>query len=128
MVIPASTVPALTSDDPRERLRSLVTALASTMTATLPLGRELIRLTVDPPDGETGPRRGYRRVACIETAIAPLRPEFDDAAFEGLVSGLAGVLGWESFVVLTDVRGLDHAAASAVVLDTALAIFDAARL
>ncbi len=75
---------------------------------TLPLGRSLIRLTVDAParDDGTTPRRGYRRVAWIEHALEPLRPELAPDAFERLVSALAMVVGWEALVVLDDFRGL----------------------
>lgn len=45
-------------------------------------------LTVAPADGgdATSPRRGYRRVAWIERALEPLRPQLDPPAFERLVS------------------------------------------
>lgn len=113
-------------DDPRARLRTLVEALTATTAATMPLGRKLIKLTVDLPDGGGKGRRGHRRVGWIETAIAPLRAEIGGAAFERLVSGLAVILGWEAFVVLADVRGLEQHAASAVVMDAAMAIYDGA--
>jgi hypothetical protein len=71
------------------------------------LGRSLIRLTVDTPAENTGqPKRGYRRIDWIETAIAPLRSSLDDAGFERLVSALAMVIGWEALIVLQDLRGL----------------------
>jgi hypothetical protein len=73
----------------------------------MPLGRSLIRLTVDTPAENAGqPKRGYRRIDWIETAIAPLRGSLDDAGFERLVSALAMVIGWEALIVLQDLRGL----------------------
>ena len=118
---------AMTSTDPRVRLRTTVEAVAATMSATLPLGRKLIRVTVDPSDGTPPPQRGHRRVGWIEGAVGSVRTEIGDAAYERLVSALAVVVGWEAFVVLADVRGLDAEAATAVVVDSALAILDAAR-
>jgi hypothetical protein len=85
----------------------MIRALVSLSSQTMPLGRSLIRLTVDTPAENTGrPKRGYRRIDWIETAIAPLRGSLDDAGFERLVSALAMVIGWEALIVLQDLRGL----------------------
>jgi AcrR family transcriptional regulator len=94
--------------DVEARVTAMVDAISSMARETLPLGRSLIRLTVDAPDlRERGvPRRGYRRIAWIEKALAPLRDRLDPQRFEILVSALAMVVGWEAFVVLQDVRGL----------------------
>jgi hypothetical protein len=75
---------------------------------TLPIGRALIRLTIDRDDDpeDDGPRRGYRRIGWIERAIEPLRAELEPDAFERLVSALAMVVGWEALVVLHDLRAL----------------------
>jgi AcrR family transcriptional regulator len=97
--------------DPTERVAAMIRALYSMSSETLALGRSLIRLTVAPEagadyDDATAPRRGYRRVAWIERALEPLRPQLDPEAFERLVSALAMVVGWESLIVLQDLRGL----------------------
>jgi AcrR family transcriptional regulator len=119
---------ATDSDDPRVRLRALVEALAASMAATLLLGRQLIRLTVDrAADHADGPVRGYRRVGWIEDAVGPARERLGPAGFERLVSALSVVVGWEAFIVLTDVRGLDNAAAGSVCLEAALALLAAAE-
>ena len=95
-------------DDAGERVAAMLRSLSEMSTETLPLGRSLIRLTVEasPPDDRSAPRRGYRRVAWIERALEPLRTELEPAAFERLVSGLAMVVGWEALIVLGDLRGL----------------------
>lgn len=94
-----------------ERVEAMIAALGEAAATSLPLGRSLIRLTVEDGDGQPRsadtPRRGYRRVTWIERAIAPLRDELDDDLFEQLVSGLAMVLGWEALIVLEDLRALD---------------------
>jgi AcrR family transcriptional regulator len=97
-----------TGGDAAERVAAMIRALSSMSTETLALGRSLIRLTVAPAEGvdATSPRRGYRRVAWIERALEPLRPQLDAAAFERLVSALAMVVGWEALIVLQDLRGL----------------------
>ena len=126
-----------------ERVTAMIRALNGISHQTMPLGRSLIRLTVDPPapggrrvaavatadstaralfrhsassaagsESATMPpparRRGYRRVAWLERALEPLRPQLDDAGFERLVSGLAMVVGWEALIVLQDLRGLSR--------------------
>lgn len=92
--------------DALDRVGAMIRALVSLSSQTMPLGRSLIRLTVDTPAENTGqPKRGYR-IDWIETAIAPLRSSLDDAGFERLVSALAMVIGWEALIVLQDLRGL----------------------
>jgi AcrR family transcriptional regulator len=95
-----------------ERVAAMVRALSEMSTETLPLGRSLIRLTVEArPDADAAgdggaPRRGFRRIGWIERAIEPLRSELDPEVFERLVSALAMVVGWEALIVLQDLRGL----------------------
>jgi AcrR family transcriptional regulator len=95
-------------DDAEARVAAMVRALGAMSEETLPLGRSLIRLTVDAPrpDDGTAPIRGYRRVGWIEHALSPLRDRLDAAAFERLVSAVAMVIGWEALIVLQDLRGL----------------------
>src|SRR4051812_5923811 len=105
-----------TDGDPAERVAAMIRALYAQSAETLSLGRSLLRLTVAPDEstvgesGETGspssPRRGYRRVAWIERALEPLRPQLAPAVFERLVSSLAMVVGWEAIIVMQDLRGL----------------------
>jgi AcrR family transcriptional regulator len=93
--------------DALDRVSAMIRALASLSSQTMPLGRSLVRLTVDAPADSTGqPKRGYRRISWIETAIEPLRSKLDDVRFERLVSALAMVIGWEALIVLQDLRGL----------------------
>jgi AcrR family transcriptional regulator len=93
--------------DPADRVNAMISALTSLSSQTMPLGRSLIRLTVEAPAENTGqPKRGYRRISWIERAIEPLRSDLDDAGFERLVSALAMVIGWEALIVMQDLRGL----------------------
>jgi AcrR family transcriptional regulator len=115
-------------DDPVQRVTAMVEAISRHADETLPLGRSLIRLTVDAPSvaDDGSPRRGFRRVQWIEQAIAPLRESLDEAAFEQLVSGLAMVIGWEALIVLQDVRGLSRDEQHDVTLWAARALIEAA--
>jgi AcrR family transcriptional regulator len=116
--------------DATERVAVMVRALSEMSTETLPLGRSLIRLTVEAqpdaePDGDA-PRRGYRRIGWIERALEPLRPELDPDVFERLVSALAMVVGWEALIVLQDLRGLGQDDQVETTLWTARSLIQAA--
>ena len=95
-------------DDAEARVAAMISAISTMARQTLPLGRSLIHLTVDTPEAreEGVPRRGYRRIAWIEKALAPLQSQIKPRQFERLVSSLAMVIGWEALIVLEDVRGL----------------------
>src|SRR5262245_28242140 len=93
--------------NPADRVNAMIAALTGLSAQTMPLGRSLIRLTVEAPAASDGqPKRGYRRIGWIERAIEPLRDSLDEAGFERLVSALAMVIGWEALIVLEDLRGL----------------------
>jgi AcrR family transcriptional regulator len=95
-------------DAPDERVDAMIRAMGDLAASSLPLGRSLVRLTVEAPATEPGqPKRGYRRIGWIERAVAPLRADLDEDLFEQLVSSLAMVIGWEALIVLQDLRGLD---------------------
>jgi AcrR family transcriptional regulator len=97
------------SNDTVTRVEQLSRAMNSHSAETMPLGRALIRLTVEgdePPAG--GPRRGYRRVQWIERALEPAREKLTRQEFGRLVSALCVLIGWEPMIVLKDVRGLDQ--------------------
>ena len=100
-------------------------AIVETANDALPLGRKILRLTVDAPPAVDGTRRGYRRVEWIERAVEPLRPRLTDEQHARLVSTLAVVLGWEAMIVLRDVRGLDAAQEEAAMRFAARALVDA---
>jgi AcrR family transcriptional regulator len=94
--------------DAQTRVVAMIDAMATQSAETLPLGRSLVKLTIDTPPAAPGvPKRGYRRVGWIERATEPLRPRLTSERYERLVSSLAMVIGWEALVVLADLRGLD---------------------
>ena len=112
--------------DARARIATLIALLSDGMAGSLPLGRKLIKLTVDAPPSGPEPRRGYRRIGWIEQALEPVRPRLGPDRFEQLVSALAVVIGWEAFVVLFDVRGLTAGQAREILTGAALTLLDAA--
>jgi AcrR family transcriptional regulator len=115
------------SEDPQVRIATLVNETFRTMETSLPLGRKLIKLTVEAPPPPAGrPRRGHRRVGWIEWAVAPCRDHLTPRQLDELVSALSLVIGWEAFIVLADVRGLPVKKAREITLRSALAILDAA--
>jgi len=113
------------------RVKHLVHALTCVTPEIERLGRALIRLTVEtgsPALASEGlPRRGYRRVEWIESAIAPLRSELSDADFRRLVRALAMVIGWEALIVQRDVCGLSAAEGEELSLWAARALIAAVR-
>jgi AcrR family transcriptional regulator len=119
-------------DDVEAALDRAIRTLGELTVETLPLGRSLIKLTVDRPNqgeasaGADVPRRGYRRVEWIERAVLPLRDRLTPDTFERLISALSMVIGWEAFIVLSDVRGLSRAEQIEVVSWSARALVRAA--
>jgi AcrR family transcriptional regulator len=113
-------------EDPHARLTALVDALVASMEPSLALGRRLIRLTIDAVPEPGQPTRGYRRIGWIEAAIEPVRTRLTRKQFDDLVSALAMVIGWEAFIVLSDVRGLSARQARDVSLRAAHTLLDAA--
>jgi AcrR family transcriptional regulator len=117
-------------DDVDGRVERLVRALTPATPEVERLGRTLIRLTVEgssPLASEGLPRRGYRRIEWIESAIAPLRSELGARSFRRLACALAMVVGWEALVVQRDVCGLDAQEGEALSLWAARALVTAAR-
>lgn len=108
--------------DVEARVTTMIDAIIENARVTLPLGRSLIKLTIDSPTPPGTPRRGYRRVAWIEKALSPLRSELTPKEFERLVSALAMVIGWEALIILADVRALAPAEQRQTVIWTARAI------
>lgn len=90
-----------------ERLELLAREMQTMSPEAERLGRKLLAVTVEAPPPEDGPRRGYRRVAWIEDALAPVREELGEERFERLVSALAMVVGFEPLLVQRDIRDLD---------------------
>jgi hypothetical protein len=102
-------------EDAEERIAAVATEVTGMSEEVERLGRRVIALTIDaaePAGG--GPRRGYRRIGWIETALEPVRDRLDDEAWERLVSALAMVIGFEPLLVARDTRGLSSAEASEV--------------
>ena len=122
----AALAAAPVGEDPAARAEALARSFTQLAPQTLPLGRKIIRLTVDGEAGADGtPRRGYRRVEWVERAIEPMRERLSQEQFERLVSALSLIVGWEAQVVLRDVRGLDPAEEERVVTWAARSLVEA---
>ena len=144
----AAMTAAATADDPAAGVDALVRTSTRLAPVTLPIGRKIIRLTVDAGQdghdtgqdgndsrqdehdarpGREAPKRGFRRVAWVEQAVAPLRAELSDEQFERLVSALCLVVGWEAHIILEDVRNLPTEDEERVLRWAARALVDAIR-
>ena len=97
-----------TGDSAEARVERLVRAMQHVTPEVERLGRTLVRLTLDapPPAADSDPRRGYRRIEWIESALAPWRERLDPEAWRRLVCALALIVGWEALLVQRDVCGL----------------------
>jgi AcrR family transcriptional regulator len=104
-------------DDVEARVERLVRALHDVSPEVERLGRSLIRLTVEG-DGRAQaagtPRRGYRRIEWIESALSPWRQRLGPKRWQRLVAALAMVMGWEALIVQRDVCGLSTAEGEAL--------------
>ena len=119
---------AAAADDPVAGVDALVSTSTRLAPVTLPLGRKIIRLTVDAGQpAQDAPKRGFRRVAWVEQAVEPLRPELSEEQFERLVSALCLVVGWEAHIILEDVRGLAPTQEERVLRWAARALVDTIR-
>jgi AcrR family transcriptional regulator len=113
-----------------ERVERMVRALHRVPPEVERLGRTLIRLTVEN-DGKGGgrqqPRRGYRRIVWIESALAPWRERIDSAQWRRMVAALAMIVGWEALIVQRDVCGLTASEGEELSVWAARALMRAAR-
>jgi AcrR family transcriptional regulator len=115
--------------DAAARVEAMVRALHHVGPEIERLGRALIRLTVEQaphPHAATTPRRGYRRIEWIETALSPWRNRFAPAAWARLVNALAMVIGWEALIVQRDICALDEPQGEALSIWVVRALLDAA--
>jgi AcrR family transcriptional regulator len=114
---------------PDARVERFVRALHHVTPEMERLGRSLVRLTVDARPGAAAkgmPRRGYRRIEWIESALAPWRNRMDPAQWRRLVCALAMVVGWEALIAQRDVCGLSAAEGEELSVWAARAIVHAA--
>lgn len=86
-------------EDVHARVDALIAVLLDMSDEALPLGRRLLRLTVEAAGEQPGeaPRRGYRRIEWIELAVQPLRGALSTEQFERLVvvfEAMAWALRW----------------------------------
>jgi AcrR family transcriptional regulator len=113
-------------EDVEQRVEATIRAVQAHVQETEHLGRTIIRAAATAPPRGDGPPRGYRRVGWIEHALAPARARLGPEGFERLVSALCVLVGWESALVLRDVRALDPDEAIDVTVFAARAIVRAA--
>lgn len=101
---------AAADEDPGARVERLVRAMHHFTPEMERLGRSLVRLTVDAAAADRDlPRRGFRRIEWIESALAPWRSGLARAEWRRLVCALAMVVGWEALITQRDVCGLSAA-------------------
>ena len=113
-------------EDPAERLEIVAENHSRRILENEAQMRTVLRLSLEgvrPP--ELPMHRGLR-VAWIEDALAPLRGQMPQDAFERLVHGIGATLGIEAFVWLTDIAGVSRKEAASIIRSNALGLLQAA--
>lgn len=73
-----------------------------------------IKLPLEEADDRSAPRRQNRRIPLIEEALAPIRGELDEPAFQRLCAALAVYFGPEAMVVFEDVLQIPESEARGI--------------
>jgi len=103
------------STDPEERLLKADAALRAVVWENQTQLRlwlaQLLERAAGTPGVSAEPLRQNRRMDLIESALAPVRDQFDEEVYRRLCAALALVFGTESMVVFQDVLRMDDTAA-----------------
>ncbi|WP_257926174.1 TetR/AcrR family transcriptional regulator [Amycolatopsis iheyensis] len=120
-----SLLPADAPSDPVARLELVMREFTRITVEWEPQLRAQLRLSLEPGAGQPELRQG-RAIGWIEEALSPLGGTHPGIDIHALAVSIRSATGIESLVWLTDVGGLDRAAASATMTRSALAILRAA--
>jgi AcrR family transcriptional regulator len=106
--VASSLLPPNAPDGAAERLQTVVERFTQIIIETEPQQRTMLRLSLEPADGERAPlplRQG-RAIGWIEEALEPLRGRLSDDQAHRLALAVRSATGIEALVWLTDVAGL----------------------
>lgn len=122
-----SLLPPDAGDDPAQRLGAVLGALSDIITSAEAQQRTILRLSLEanPDDHPSLELRQGRAIGWLEEALAPVRSQIPEAAFERLVLAIRASAGIESYVWLRDVAGLPPDDAVAVQHWSAQALLEA---
>jgi AcrR family transcriptional regulator len=112
-------------EDAARRFEVAVEALTRLVVDTEPQQRAMLRLALAQDDGDREQlllRQG-RAIGWLEDALAPLRDRLPPATIRRLVLATRSACGIEALVWLTDIAGLSHDEAVAVMRWSAHALF-----
>ncbi|MBF9036295.1 TetR family transcriptional regulator [Rhodobacterales bacterium HKCCE2091] len=110
----------------RDKLRAISLYIFDLSVSHEAAFRQFLARNLDAWAADPGPRtrRGARRVAMFERALADLPVPIDPARKAALVNGLTAATGTEAMIALLDTAETDRDTARATVLDTAEALMD----
>lgn len=113
------------SQDPAERLDTVIRAFVTMILETESQQRTMLRLSLEP-DPRQLPLRQGRAIGWITEAIEPLRGRLTDAGLHRLVLAIRSATGIEALVWLTDIGGLSRAEAAELMRWSARGLLQAA--
>ncbi|MCM6776386.1 TetR family transcriptional regulator [Nocardia sp. CDC159] len=121
------------SDDPLDRLETVIRSVARTQFADEALWRASLRAILDrwfeqaaKAEPERVPVRGTTRLRLVRRALAPLSDRLAPAELDRLVNAVVLVCGVEAMVTTRDVTGLEPEAATEVMVWAARSLVRAA--
>ena len=128
---PETAVESLLPDDPPEdvaaRLDIVIAAYTQTILDNESQQRTMLRLSLeaDPEERSQLPLRQGRVIKWLEEALAPLQPQLPRSEVHRLAIAIRSTTGIEALSWLTDVAGLSHEDATALMRWSAHAMLDA---
>lgn len=117
----------VTSEDPRERLGTVLHALVEQIASHEPELRAQLRLSLEftAEEREPLPLRQGRAVMWIEDALEPLRGSMPEPELRRLTLAIRAAVGIEPLVWLTDVAAVGRDEALAIMASTAMTLLEA---
>jgi AcrR family transcriptional regulator len=126
--VTSSLLPPDAPADAAERLQAVVERFTDLISDTEQQQRTMLRLSLEPTDGERAPlplRQG-RAIGWIEEALEPLRGPLSDDQVHRLALAVRSATGIEALVWLTDVAALPRVEALGLMRWSAQALLSAA--
>jgi AcrR family transcriptional regulator len=117
-----SLLPPSPPEDVAERLDAVVAEFTRMIIETEAQQRTMLRLSLEPSEGQDLPLRQGRAIGWITEALSPLQGKMGEKDIHRLVLTIRSAVGIEALVWLTDIGGLSREEAAASMRWTAAAL------